>query len=437
MKRLNRIFIGIVCLVLLTISWAIAISAKSVSSKQLELITQADALITDGIFIRAVPLLEEAAGYEANHTLTAETMLKNTYLALRDTSGFRRKYIDLLNKQMSRKDAQPDVFTEMAEYYLSVSKLAEALTVLKAGIEKTGAEQLTDLYESVRYAYRFNRTLYDYVAAISGTAVQVMRDGLWGIALADGTAMIPCEYNKISTFSNDRCIAKKDDEVFAIDSNNNRIAKLSEGADDFGNLAEDRIPLMHDGVWRRASGEFIVGNTVFDQLGMYSNGGVAAKSNGKWGVIDFSTQWLIAAEYDEIILDELGRCYARNAVFAAIGDDIWLVSVAGRIAGPFNDARPFSEEGYAAVKMGDKWGFIDVDGVLMIDFVFDDALSFGQHLAAIKTGEYWGYISLNGQPVIKPIFLEAKSFSCGSAPVLTERGWQFITLIEYMKGASI
>ena len=73
----------------------------------------------------------------------------------------------------------------------------------------------------------------------------------------------------------------------------------------------------------------------------------------------------------------------------------------------------------------------------MIDFEFDDALSFGQHLAAIKQGEFWGYIGISGCIAIEPVFLDAKSFSNGSAPVLTERGWQFITLLEYSNKKSL
>ena len=437
MKRLNRILIGIACIILLTISWAIAVSAKSVSLKQLDLIAQADALIYDGIFVSAVPFLEEAAGYDAKHTIAAETRLKEAYIALKNTAGFRRKYIDLLDKQMNRTDSMPEVFLEAANYYFSVSKPADALTVLKTGIEKTGAEQLIALYEDTRYTYRYNRTSYDYVTSISGAAAQVFRDGLWGVVKSDGSSMIPCEYDKISTFSNNRCIVQKNGEIFAVDSNNNRIAKLSATADDFGNLSENRVPLMLDGTWRRATGDFTLGSTVFEQLGMYSSGGVAAKSDGMWGVIDIGTTWLIAAQYDEIIRDELGRCYAQNAAFGRKGSSVFLIVGGFEIAGPFEDARPFSDEGYAAVKLGGKWGFIDTSGEITIDCVFDDALSFGQHLAAVKLDDFWGYISKYGKIVIDPIFQEAKSFSYGSAPVLTARGWQFITLIEFMKGAGI
>ena len=103
----------------------------------------------------------------------------------------------------------------------------------------------------------------------------------------------------------------------------------------------------------------------------------------------------------------------------------------------YEDARPFSDEGYAAVKKNGRWGFIDKNGNEMISFTFDDALSFGQHLAAVRIGDFWGYISIYGHVVIEPVFLGAKSFSEGSAPVLTERGWQFITLLEMKKGASL
>jgi len=164
---------------------------------------------------------------------------------------------------------------------------------------------------------------------------------------------------------------------------------------------------------------------------MYSEGYAAAKSGGKWGVIDRSMGWLIPAEYDDIIRDELGRCYAQGAVFARRGDVVCLFSSGKWMGDVYQDARPFSGESFAAVMKNGKWGFIDTNGAIMIDFEYDEALSFGQHLAAAKNGEYWGYINKYGNMVIDSVFYDAKSFSDGRAPVLTERGWQFITLVEY------
>jgi len=422
---------GIGCLALLIVSWVIAICSKSTAEKQLDLIQRATALMADGVYILAEPMLEEAAGYSATHTLAAEEELKHVYLKLINNRGSSRKYTELLKKQMERRGARPDVFDEAANYYLSISRIPDALAVLREGIEKTGDEALIAQYENNRYAYKTSRTAYDYVAAISGQCVQVKSDGLWGLARADGTALIDCEYEKISTFLVDRAVVMKNGEVYAIDSNNNRVAKLHDSASDFGNLADDRIPILLSDGWHRATGYFEIGTNTFQQLGMYSGGYAAAKTGGKWGVVDLSTKWLIPVEYDGIIQDELGRCYARGAVFARLGGMVYLFVEGKQTGSIYDDARPFSDEGFAAVKRNGKWGFIDITGTQVIDFLYDDALSFGQHLAAVKIGELWGYISLSGRVVIEPIFLEAKSFYTGTAPVLTERGWQFITLYEY------
>ena len=392
-------------------------------------------MINDGIYIRAVPLLEEAAGYDAVHTIKAENELKKAYLALIGNRGFSRKYTSLLEKQMDRQDADPAIFIEAANYYLSVSKTQEALRVLRDGIEKTGDTGVVTLYESSRYAFEISRPSYDFIAAIYKDSAQVQLEGKWGVAGTDGTLFIPCEYDKISTFNRDRAIVDKNGLVYAVDKNNNRIAVPSDGITDFKNFADNRIPLLIDGGWRRSTGEFELGASIFEDLGMYSGGYAAAKADGKWGVVDLSVGWLIPAEYDEVIMDELGRCYAQGAVFVRSGDLVYLFSDGVWGTDTYQDARPFSDEGYAAVKKNGKWGFIDVNGDVMIQFVYDDALSFGQHLAAVKQGQMWGYISKYGNVVIETKFKEAKSFSGGSAVVLTERGWQFITLIEYKRGA--
>jgi len=437
LKRAKRLIIGICCFIVLLTSWLIIINAKSKLEKQAELLGLAEEMMNDGIFIRAVPLLEEAASYKTKLTAQAEEELKKAYLALLDTRGYRRKYTNLLEELMKRPDASPGIFAEAAEFYLRNSKTADALAALRTGIGKTEDEQLIAIYERNRYAYETNRTTYENVTAIFGSTIQVMLDGSWGLASSEGILLIPCEYERISTYSAGRAIVKKGGEIYAVNIDNNRIAKLRETVTDFGNYADDRIPLLIDGSWKRATGEFAIGTVSFENLGMYSGGYIAAMMDGKWGVVDIAMDWLIPAEYDEIMQDELGRCYAQGVVFARKNGVVYLFFEGIQSGEVFEDARPFTSEGYAAVKRNGKWGFIDTTGSVKISFKFDDALSFGQHLAAVKQGELWGYISLDGKMVIEPKYIEAKSFSNGSAPVLTGRGWQFITLLEYKGRAGL
>lgn len=425
------------CLVLLIISWAVVIGSKSNSEKQMELISQAKVYIEDKVYILAIPLLEEANQYHAKYTLEAEEELKKSYLAMINQRGYRRKYINLLEKQMNRKGAASEVFIEAAQFYMDSSKLSEALIIMKKGIVKTEDEELTKMYEENRYSYKMGNSIYDNVTDIYEATIGVQTGGLWGIAKSNGVLQIPCEYEKISTYSEDRAIVQKDEEIYAVDKENNRLALLKEKIFDFGNYANGRVTLLTKEGWKRASGEFEIGNILFEEIGTYSDGYAAAKQNGKWGVIDLSSDWLIPAENDSIIMDELGCCYAQGAVFVKNGEYVSLFIDGKQVEGAYEDAKPFNKEGYAAVKKNGKWGFINLLGEKMIDFQFEDAFSFGQHLAAVKVGEFWGYINLEGEIVIEPLFLEAKKFGNGSAPVLTERGWQFITLVEYGEGVRL
>ena len=437
MKKTSRSLIACGLAAFMIISWIVAASSKTPMRRQAELLSEAQVYIESGVYILAVPLLEEAASLNTANTVQVEAELKRVYRELSGMRSYRRKYISLLEIQMSRTYASADVFEEAANYYLGISKLPQALDILKDGIRRTECARLTEIYEENRYAFEWGRAVYDYASAIYNGTSSVMRDGYWGIARADGVLIIPCQYEKVSTFSGGRAVVRKNNEIYTVNADNNRVALLKTPAFDFGNLSHNRIPLKFETGWHRATWQFEIGAMAFEEIGMYQNGHAAAKTGGNWGVIDISANWLLPPEFCGIIQDELGGSFRQNAVFAKLNGWVYLFADGMWIDDYFEDAKPFSAQGYAAVRKNGKWGFIDSDGNLKIDYIFDDALSFGGHLAAVKQNDMWGYINPDGKVVIDTIFYEAKSFSGGSATVLTERGWQFITLIEFKKGVTL
>lgn len=431
MKRINRILLTLGCVVLLLSAWLAVATAKSDSQRQEELLEQANIYLEDELYVRAEPLLEEAAGYEDRYTLEAEEGLKKVYLHLIDQGGYARKYTQLLEKQMAREGAGEEIFREAAEYYFALSKEEEALSILRTGIEKTGSPELTELYEANRYAYKLGRSTYEEATGLYNGAIQVRRDDLWGLANASGDLVIPCEYDKISTYSDGQAVAQKDGVTCAVNSDNNRVALYHGSAQDITNFSGNRLGLKLSDGWRVADGNFYTAEIVLEELGMYTEGCAAAKQNGRWGVLsDDGATWIVPPEYDGVILDELGRCCSQNAVFLRRGEEVVLF-VDGEPTGyTCEDAWPFGD-GWAAVKKDGKWGFIDTSGAVQIGYQFEEARSFGQHLAAVRQGDYWGYLSLRGEVVIEPIFLSAGQFSQGCAPVETEDGWRFLSLLEY------
>ena len=69
------------------------------------------------------------------------------------------------------------------------------------------------------------------------------------------------------------------------------------------------------------------------------------------------------------------------------------------------------EQVLAWVKIGDKYGYINPKGEIVINPQFDEAGSFSEGLADVKIGGKEGYINPKGEIVIEPQFDSAGPFS--------------------------
>ncbi len=78
---------------------------------------------------------------------------------------------------------------------------------------------------------------------------------------------------------------------------------------------------------------------------------------------------------------------------------------------------------YPALVVGEKWGYIDRAGKMVIKPQFDEAKHFYEGLAAVKVGKKWGFVDHMGKFIAKPRWDKVGRFSDGMARVGIKRDY--------------
>lgn len=109
------------------------------------------------------------------------------------------------------------------------------------------------------------------------------------------------------------------------------------------------------------------------------------------------------------------------------GDKKGFVNQKGDLVVPlvYEDAMGFCE-GLAAVRKAGKWGFVDSTGKESISFEYEEAFGFCDGLALVIKNRQHGFINKNGKVVIPLHYQNASSFSEGLAAVNLNGKWGYI-----------
>lgn len=97
-----------------------------------------------------------------------------------------------------------------------------------------------------------------------------------------------------------------------------------------------------------------------------------------------------------------------------------LIDKSGNMIVPptFDDAKVFSN-GFAAVKIDDKWGFINKSGTIVVTPQYLEVGCFSENMAWVQMEDYnVGFIDTAGKMVIQPKFVQASDFQDGYAKVV-------------------
>jgi hypothetical protein len=188
-----------------------------------------------------------------------------------------------------------------------------------------------------------------------------------------------------------------------------------------------------------------------------------APVHGKWGYIDRAGTMVIQPAFDAALpfsdrvavvvvneqsgyIDDAGKIviqpqFYRTGGFhdglAAAGNyedgvfrEGYIDKAGAKVSQDFDEAWSFGE-GLGLVRLGDKWGYVDEAGKVVIPLELYSADVFSEGLAPVRRPDYvanTGYIDKNGAYVIQPQFGSAHGFSEGLAAVTMPGGsaWGYI-----------
>lgn len=325
--------------------------------------------------------------------------------------------------------------------YIKQGAYSDAYSVLQEfDGRRLSSEKVEEYRERIEFTYQEIPILYEKVIQPSSGFVGVQDEEKWGLITTQGGNKVRPKYKQIGYYAN-RMIPICDEKGiwYFMNESGEYLYNISKSVGgevtDVGLYNEKLVSICVDGSYSYYDINFKKKLGTYDYAGTF-NGGVAAVKNGrKWELINNKGEKITKNTYEDIIIDERGVCCLKERIFVKTNEEYIMIDKLGQQIGKetFEGAKVFANDDYAAIMRGDLWGFVDIEGKIVIEPEYQDAKSFSMELAAVCIDNVWGYINIKNEEVIKIQYANCLTFSSdGSAFVQDIYGaWKVFKLYKY------
>lgn len=408
-------------IVLLGLAWYTAISETADAPvKAEEHLKKAEELEKKEIYIDAVKEYESALEYQPDEE---EIYLKLAKAKLNsgNPSGFESVCKDAAQRYQNSTKA----LDMLMDYYIENHDENDAVQYLKGFLSSyPDHEKAREWFTKLEGTYTELYCRYEEMSEIVNGSMVVSDDGSYGLADGEGNEIIPCNYKKIYPFCDEGfALAQRSDGSWVYIDEDEQVRKAPDPEyTNLGMYNESGTAAEKDGKYGYLDEEMEpVGKFRWEALTGLKNGVGAGKENGTWALISAKGKEKSEERFNDVIVDEMGFCSSQERIFVKQKNAYHMVDTKGKAVGEetFDAAKAFHDEGYAAVCKDKKWGFVNSDGELKIDYTYEDAQSFQNGFAAVCIDGKWGYIDEEGELAIQPEFLKATPVSEQGTIVVT------------------
>lgn len=322
------------------------------------------------------------------------------------------------------------IFYEQGDYvsFYEIVEVVEARNLSSTLIDEMESE--------IAYTFFYNGE-YDDVGIYSGDLCPVLTGTNWGYANLNGNKTISSAYSTVGYFASDLApVVGQDGLAYFIDTEGNKKKVIVDvdNVEEIGTIASGLFPVYNGSSWGfyNMDNEFVFGE--YDEVSITGNGIAAVKSDEMWSLVDVEGTLITSNQYENVAMDEKDTVYRNGIIF--VYEDYYYTMIDGTGKqvgnGQYQDVDIFYDETYAAVKIDNKWGFVDNTGKVVIEPIYEEANSFSNGYAAVKFAGQWGFINMDNEVVIDYQFDDAKYFtSQGSVFVKIEDTWKLLRLYKY------
>ena len=258
----------------------------------------------------------------------------------------------------------------------------------------------------------------------------VLQDGLYGIISASGKEILDLSYSKIEQVTgNSMYVVEENGELKIIDNNLNVI--LSDGFDNVKSIDGENIIIEKDGLYGviNNSGETKI-ETVYEDLSYATDNYYVAEKDGLYGIVSLDNIVCIDFKYTYLEYINSADFYqGENSDYTTdIINSNFETKLSGVIISDLN-----TDSGYIRVredgeykyynlnfeektnidllksntlflsKEGDKYGYVNKNGELIVDYIYDDATEQNSYgYCAVKLDGLWGVLASDGTLILEP-----------------------------------
>ena len=428
---------------LLAAGWLAVVRSASgagIREKQNELVAQADEYGKKELYVRAVPLYEEALTLSSSQNPSIEEKLLAAYQAYGDFSS----YIRLVEKRSLEQTARRTEYIQAADYYMASSKIQEAMALIRKGMEALkeeteDAQALEAYYEAYRYGYQVRETRFTAMIPTASNSLMPAFDGeKWGYVDERGMGVLSFVYDSATPFNAEGCAVVSAEGTYCTILQNGDRYGVDDGTryprmTDVLTVSKTRVLGKRDGSYSYFNYDFepIAPGHQYTQMTANACGVAAVKKDSGWGIITDSGETAVDFTLEDLAVNSLGCAFAGDRAMVKENGSWYLIDPEGNRIGETGFAGAKAPESYGCIAVADstgQWGYIDREGNLVIDYQYADALSFSDGLAAVRIVNDWGYISEKNVLVIEDVWSEAWPFHNGVAQADLSGNISLITL---------